>query len=150
MQLRDYLAGADIALELDARSAPELLDRMVALLRLEPAPAEAVRAALGHREALGSTGMGHGIAIPHCRSPVVPEVRVAYGRFPAGVPFNAIDGLAVHHVFLIVAPPHEVSNSYLKVLAQVAHFAKAPDIAEHLAAVGTPDDFFALMKARGV
>ena len=62
-----------------------------------------------------STGIGRGIAIPHCRSLVVNQLRVAYGRKQPGVDFNAIDGKPVTNFFLIVAPPLEVSNQYLPV-----------------------------------
>ena len=83
---------------------------------------------LKRRENLGSTGIGRGIAIPHCRSLVVNKLRVAFGRKTDGVDFKAIDEKPVHFFFLIVAPPLEVSNQYLPVLGKIAQFSKEPDV----------------------
>jgi mannitol/fructose-specific phosphotransferase system IIA component (Ntr-type) len=105
---------------------------------------------LQRRENLGSTGVGRGIAIPHCRSLVVSRLRLAYGRLPAGANFQAIDSRPVFHFFLIVAPPLEISNQYLPVLGRIAQFAKEPDVPERLAALKSPDDFFRLLEEKGV
>jgi mannitol/fructose-specific phosphotransferase system IIA component (Ntr-type) len=105
---------------------------------------------LQRRESLGSTGFGRGIAIPHCRSLVASRLRIAYGQSRNGVEFHAIDGKPVHHVFLIVAPPLEVSNQYLPVLGLVAQFAKEADVPARLAAVTRPEDFFQLLEEKGV
>ncbi len=91
---------------------------------------------LKRRETLGSTGIGQNIAIPHCRSLVVSQLRVAFGRKPEGLDFGAIDSQPVHYFFLIVAPPLEVSNQYLPVLGKIAQFAKEPDVPERLSQLG--------------
>lgn len=57
------------------------------------------------REAIGSTGIGHGIAIPHCRTDVVDEIVCAYGHCSDGVDFDSLDGEPVHSVFLLLTPP---------------------------------------------
>jgi mannitol/fructose-specific phosphotransferase system IIA component (Ntr-type) len=101
---------------------------------------------LKRRENLGSTGIGRGIAIPHCRSLVVNRLRVAFGRKPDGVEYNAIDNQPVYNFFLIVAPPLEVSNQYLPVLGKVAQFAKDPEITKRLAALQNPAEFLALLE----
>jgi mannitol/fructose-specific phosphotransferase system IIA component (Ntr-type) len=105
---------------------------------------------LQRRESLGSTGFGRGIAIPHCRSLVASRLRMAYGRSRKGVEFHAMDGNPVHHLFLIVAPPLEISNQYLPVLGRVAQFAKEPDIPARLSALSQPEDFFRLLEEKGV
>jgi mannitol/fructose-specific phosphotransferase system IIA component (Ntr-type) len=53
----------------------------------------------------------------------------------------------VHYLFLIVAPPLEVSNQYLPVLGRIAQFAKDADIPDRLAALSSPADFFALLES---
>src|ERR1019366_1487690 len=105
---------------------------------------ETLRKLLERREQLGSTGVGHGIAIPHCRAVVVSQLRLPAGRAPAGIPYDAIDGQPVHNLFLIVAPPVEVSNLYLPVLGRLAQFAKGDDIPDRLAELTTPAEFLAL------
>ena len=103
---------------------------------------------LKRRENLGSTGIGKGIAIPHCRSLVVNRLRLAYGRKPGGVDFKAIDGNPVFNVFLIVAPPLEVSNQYLPVLGKIAQFAKDPDVPDELQNISSPEEFLKLLETK--
>jgi mannitol/fructose-specific phosphotransferase system IIA component (Ntr-type) len=105
---------------------------------------------LKRRENLGSTGIGRGIAIPHCRSLVVNRLRVAFGRKRDGVDFKAIDDKPVHFFFLIVAPPLEVSNQYLPVLGKIAQFSKEADVPGRLLALESPAAFMALLEEKRV
>src|SRR5262249_43943404 len=120
------------------------------LLRLDERSAETLLRMLQRRETLGSTGVGRGIAIPHCRSLVVNHLRLAFGRKRDHVDFQAIDGHPVSNFFLIVAPPTEVSNQYLPVLGKIAQFAKDPEIPMRLAGVPTTQAFFDLLREKGV
>lgn len=149
MQIHPLFAPDAIELNLAAASKEEVLSAMVALLHVEEEAGETLRQMLQRREQLGSTGMGRGIAIPHCRSLVVPQLRMAYGRLPAGLGYDAIDGKPVYHIFLIVAPPVELSNHYLPALGRLAQFAKEADVPERLAALTTPAEFFTLLAEKG-
>ena len=149
MQLRDFFSPESIGLDLAVQNKPDALSAMVDLLGVEPAVGDTLRRLLEKRELLGSCGVGRSIAIPHCRAPLIPQLRLAYGRVPGGLAYDAIDGLLVHNIFLIVAPPVEASNLYLPVLGRLAQFAKAPDVPERLAALKTANDFFALLDERG-
>ena len=140
--------GADE--DLQATDKDALLGEMVRLLEMDPRASETLLRVLQRRESLGSTGFGRGIAIPHCRSLVASRLRIAYGQSRTGVEFHAMDGKPVHHLFLIVAPPLEISNQYLPVLGRVAQFAKEPDIPARLSALSRPEDFFQLLEEKGV
>jgi mannitol/fructose-specific phosphotransferase system IIA component (Ntr-type) len=118
---------------------------LVALVGLDEKSEGILFKTLKRRENLGSTGIGKGIAIPHCRSLVVSRLRLAYGRKPAGMDFNAIDSAPVHNFFLIAAPPLEVSNQYLPVLGKIAQFAKDADVLAMLKELEKPEDFLALL-----
>ena len=150
MRLRDFFSPDRIALDLPATFKAEALTMMVALLHVDDDATETVRNLLERREHLGSCGVGRGIAIPHCRAAVIPQLCLAYVRVRAGFDYDAIDGQPVHNLFLIVAPPVEVSNLYLPVLGRLAQFAKGQDIPDKLAALTTPDDFLALLDEREV
>jgi mannitol/fructose-specific phosphotransferase system IIA component (Ntr-type) len=150
MRLRDFFSPDGVDLELPVTSKTEALAAMVGLLHVDTDTAETIGHLLDRREQLGSCGVGRGIAIPHCRAPVIPQLRLAYGRIPAGIPYDAIDGQPVHNLFLIVAPPVEVSNLYLPVLGRLAQFAKGQDIPQCLANLATPDEFLALLDEREV
>ncbi len=146
MRLREFFSADAIKLELDGNTKDELLKELVSLLSLDEKSDGTLLKMLKRRENLGSTGIGRGIAIPHCRSDVVSHLRVAFGRKPAGVDFKAIDNKPVHDFFLIVAPPMEISNQYLPVLGKIAQFAKEPEIPERLTRLETPEHFLALLE----
>lgn len=150
MRLREFFSPDAIALHLQGSTKDEILKELIALLRLDQKSDAMLFKMLKRRENLGSTGIGRGIAIPHCRSLVVSRLRVAFGRKPQGAEFKAIDDKPVYHFFLIVAPPLEVSNQYLPVLGKVAQFAKEPDVPERLSQLAAPQDFLALLDEKGL
>jgi len=71
------------------------------------------------REQLGSTGIGHGVAIPHGRMPDLAAPMVALARHNDGVDFDAIDGKPVHIVVLLLVPDSD-DRQHLELLAQLA------------------------------
>lgn len=150
MHLAEFFAPDAITLALRGGSKDEILAELVGLLRLDDQSGDTLLRMLHRREALGSTGVGRGIAIPHCRSLVVTRLRLAYGHRREGVEFQAIDNRPVHDFFLIVAPPLEISNQYLPVLGKIAQFGKEPDVPERLAALRSPDEFLRLLGEKGV
>jgi PTS system nitrogen regulatory IIA component len=150
MRLRDFFTPGAISLDLQAADKDSVLDELVRLLDMDARAGDTLLRVLQRRESLGSTGMGRGIAIPHCRSLVASRLRLGYGHSRKGIEFQAIDGKPVHHLFLIVAPPLEISNQYLPVLGRIAQFAKEPDVPDRLAALTHADDFFRLLEEKGV
>ncbi|MDG2283747.1 MAG: PTS sugar transporter subunit IIA [Longimicrobiales bacterium] len=148
MRLRELFAADTVKLDLDSETKDDTLRELVGLLALDGKSEGVLYKTLKRRENLGSTGIGKGIAIPHCRSLVVNRLRLAYGRKPGGLEFNAIDGSSVHNFFLIIAPPLEVSNQYLPVLGKIAQFAKDPDVPGLLADLDTVDAFLQLIEER--
>ncbi len=148
MTLRELFTSQSVELSLKAETKDEVLKELIDLLGLDSKSEGILFKTLKRRENLGSTGIGKGIAIPHCRSLVVNELRLAYGRKPEGLDFQAIDDAPVHNFFLIVAPPLEVSNQYLPVLGKIAQFAKDPDIPDVLAGLESPEDFLKLLEDR--
>lgn len=150
MQLREFFSEDAIALDLKATAKDDVLKELVALLRLGEKPEATLFKMLKRRETMGSTGVGQGIAIPHCRASVVSRLRVAFGRKLAGVDFKAIDDKPAHYFFLIVAPPLEISNQYLPVLGKLAQFAKEPDVPERLAKLKTPAELLSLLEEKAI
>jgi len=148
MKLRELFTPETVQLDLVSESKDDVLKELVQLLKLDEKSEAILFKTLKRRENLGSTGIGRGIAIPHCRSLVATQLRLAYGRKLKGMEFQAIDDAPVHHFFLIVAPPLEVSNQYLPVLGKVAQFAKDPDIPQVLSELTTPAEFLDLLQRR--
>jgi mannitol/fructose-specific phosphotransferase system IIA component (Ntr-type) len=150
MRLRDFFTAASIDLDLQATDKDSALAALVRLVGVEARAGDTLLRVLQRRESLGSTGMGRGIAIPHCRSLIANRLRLAYGQSRSGLEYQSIDGKPVHHLFLIVAPPLEISNQYLPALGRIAQFAKEPDVPDRLAALTRPEDFFKLLEEKGV
>jgi nitrogen PTS system EIIA component len=149
MRLRDFFSPGAISFDLQAMDKDSVLDELVRLLGVDSRAGDSPLRVLQRRESMGSTGMGRGIAIPHGRSLVANRLRLAYGQSRKGVEFHAMDGKPVHHLFLIVAPPLEISNQYLPVLGRIAQFAKEPDVPDRLATLTRPEDFFRLLEEKG-
>jgi PTS system nitrogen regulatory IIA component len=126
------IGGIHRDVEGDDKSA--VLAAIVARLPLSPeVDREFLLTVLDAREAMGSTGIGDGIAIPHVRNPILlhveqPFVSLCLLRKP--VEFGAIDGKPVHAVFLVVSPS---VPSHLKILAQLGFVLRDTGIRESLA-----------------
>ena len=148
MRLRELFTEDVVKLDLESEKKDDLIKELVGLLGLDEKSDATLYKTLRRRENLGSTGIGKGIAIPHCRSLVVSRLRLAYGRKRRGVDFNAIDGAPVHNFFLIIAPPLEVSNQYLPVLGKIAQFAKDPDVPGQLLALESVEGFLDLLNEK--
>ena len=100
---------------------------------------------LQRRESVGSTGIGHGIAIPHGRTTATAELTVAFGKSSKGIEWDSIDKKPVNLVFLIVAPPHEEKNIYLPMLGTLVEFLSQKANRKKLLAVNSFEDFEALL-----
>ncbi len=150
MRLREFFSADAICLDLKSATKDDVLKELTGLLGLDEKSNGILLKMLKRREHLGSTGIGRGIAIPHCRSLVVSRLQVAFGRKPQGLDFKAIDQQPVFNFFLIVAPPLEVSNQYLPVLGRIAQFAKEPDVPERLAKLTTAEDFINLLEEKNL
>ncbi len=150
MELREFFSEDAIQLNLQGTTKDDILKELIALLKLDEKSDGMLFKMLKRRENLGSTGIGRGIAIPHCPSHVVNRPRAAFGRKASGVDFKAIDEKPVNFFFLIVAPPLEVSNQYLPVLGKIAQFSKEPDVPQRLLTITEPKQFLALLEEKGV
>lgn len=150
MRLKEFFSVDAISLHLQGKTKDEILRELIGLFKLDEKSENMLFKMLKRRENLGSTGIGRGIAIPHCRSLVVNRLRVAFGRIAEGADFRAIDDKPVYNFFLIVAPPLEVSNQYLPVLGKIAQFAKEQDVPERLAKITQPEDFLKLLEEKNL
>jgi nitrogen PTS system EIIA component len=150
MDLREFFSEDAVKLDLEGGTKDDIMKELIALLQLPEKDEAMLFKMLKRRENLGSTGIGRGIAIPHCRSLVVSKLRVAFGRKKEGIDFRAIDDKPVQFIFLIVAPPLEVSNQYLPVLGKIAQFSKESDVPSRLLGLTEPAQFMKLLEEKGV
>ncbi len=150
MRLKEFFSPDAVSIDLRGATKDDIIKELITLLKLDAKSEAVLFKIVKRRENLGSTGIGRGIAIPHCRSLVVNRLRVAFGRRREAIDFKAIDDKPVQFFFLIVAPPLEVSNQYLPVLGKIAQFAKEPDVPERLAALNSPEEFFELLDEKNL
>jgi PTS system nitrogen regulatory IIA component len=92
---------------------------------------------LCEREELSSTGIGSGIAIPHCKLDRLQRGLVAVGIVPDGVDFGAVDGQPVR-VFFLVASPANAAAEHLQILAAISRWVKSSQNVEKLLQLRDP------------
>jgi PTS system nitrogen regulatory IIA component len=118
--LSRLLSEGGVHYDVGGRSKEEVLREIVRVLPLPPdVDRDFLATVLEAREAMGSTGIGGGVAIPHVRNPILlrvdrPSVSVCLLRHP--VEFDAIDGVPVHALFVVVSPD---IPTHLRLLAQL-------------------------------
>lgn len=129
MRLADVLSEEHIITGLEAGEKRDLLDKMVSrAASLDNAvEKDAVLKAILEREELGTTGIGHGVAIPHGRIKGLRELMVFFGRSEKGVDYDSMDRMPVHLFFLIMAPENSAA-AHLKVLASISNLLKNQEL----------------------
>ena len=142
MLLSELLTIDRIKIPLEADSKEELLRELVSIVAITDgiSDADAVLQAVRERESILSTGIGHGVAIPHGKSPSVPELRMAAGRAAAPVDFDALDGQPVALFFLLVGP-ESAAGPHIKALSRISRIVRRDDVRDRLIAATTPDEF---------
>ena len=103
---------------------------------------------LWERERLGSTGIGSGVAIPHCKLKGLRHGVVAIGIAGQGVDFQAVDGRPVTLFFLVVSPS-EAPAEHLQVLAAISRWVKADHHVEKVLRLADRDAIYALLSEEG-
>jgi PTS system nitrogen regulatory IIA component len=92
------------------------------------------------RERLGTTGLGDGVAIPHCRIPC-ERVHGAFLQLSEAVDYDAIDGENVDLLFVLVVPPEE-TTAHLELLANLARVFNDADNRNHLRGASSDSELF--------
>jgi PTS system nitrogen regulatory IIA component len=100
--------------------------------------------ALLEREALGSTGVGYGVAVPHARLAGLTRLRGVFIRLDKAVDFDAVDDRPVDLIFALFAPP-EASGEHLRALARVSRVLRQADLREQLRKAHGADAIQALL-----
>ena len=109
------------------------------------APGELV-ARLVERERIGCTGLGGGVAIPHCKLPDLDEVIVAVASTARPIDFGAADGIPVDLIFL-VASPVDAAAPHLQALARISRLLRTPGVADALRAARSSAEMLGVLRA---
>jgi len=123
----------------------ELTDLLIKAGELKPRMKDEVIKILLNREALGSTGIGQGVAIPHGKCEYVKELVGAFGVSKKGINFDSLDGESAYIFFLLLAPI-ESSGPHLKALARISKLLKDKYFRESLKNVESEKSLLKIMK----
>lgn len=146
MRVRDLLSKESIELNGKASDKSDVIKQMVALMVKQGNIKDraAYEKGVFAREEESTTGIGDGIAIPHCKSDAVAKPGLAAMVLPDGVEYDALDGAPVHIIFLIAAPNTE-DNVHLEVLARLSELLMDPDFVTSLENAKSKDEFLSII-----
>jgi PTS system nitrogen regulatory IIA component len=147
MLLTKFIRESCIEPDLEASDKAEALRTLTQLLfkrrRLDGGAAALEQ--LMDREAIESTGIGHGIAVPHARVAGLRELVCGVGRVSGGLDFMAVDREPVHLIFLICYPPAQ-QTTYLNFITTVARLLREEDLAQAILNAGTAKEIFEILE----
>lgn len=137
-----------IYLDLPGGSMAETLSEMARRLASagQVRDADDLTRRLLEREKLGCTGLGNGLAIPHCKLAGLDGPLVAIGIVPGGVDFRALDGRPVRLVLLVLSPA-EAPAGHLQALARISRLVKTPGVTEAILSAGSPEEVARALRA---
>ena len=146
MRIRSLLDPSRVASDLAAGSKTRTLEQMAELLSfgLDRESSADVFNSLSGRERLGSTAIGHGVAIPHGRVAGLKQAIGAFGRCPAGLDFEAADEEPVRLIFALLVPA-ESTTEHLQLLAGLAEIFSRPELRTRLLDAGSADELYQIL-----
>ncbi|MGE0639131.1 MAG: PTS sugar transporter subunit IIA [Thermoanaerobaculia bacterium] len=135
---------------LQGRSGEEVLRSLAETLegRLGTGDREAIFRSLRERELLGSTAVGRGFAVPHCRLQSIESPCVLVARSAEEIDFGAPDGVPVRHFFAVAAPASSTSL-HLTILSAIARWLRDADRSSRLARAADRDGMLAVLQEGG-
>lgn len=136
----EALASVDKEAALD-----EMLQGLVAAGRVGEENVSQIVERLREREALGSTGIGNGVAVPHVKTDRVASVAMALARSAEGIEYQAIDGRSVRTFFLIVAPADQ-ADAHLEALRWISTLARNADFRRFVLLAESADEIRDLLR----
>lgn len=147
MKIIDFLNVHAVAVDLEATNKKDAIRELVDILAKSQTITDKdklIRSLL-EREALGSTGIGQGVGIPHCKSENVRELVAAFGISRKGVDFESLDGEQVYIFFLLVAP-QDTTGPHLKALARISRLLKDKYFRDALRTARDKKELFRIIK----
>jgi PTS system nitrogen regulatory IIA component len=148
MRLTDFVSPEAIFANVRVNNKKQLLQELSQrAAKLSGLDEREIFDALLHRERLGSTGIGEGVAIPHGKLARVKTIFGIFARLERPIDFDSLDGAPVDLVFLLIAP--EASGAdHLKALACVARVLRDPTLVSAVRATRDADALFSLFDQR--
>ncbi len=146
MKITDLLSSKTIDINAAASSKSDCIEKAVALISKSGVidDLETYKKGVYHREEESTTGIGEGIAIPHCKSDVVKKPALAAMVLKDGVDYDSLDGEKVNLLFLIAAPNTE-DNVHLEVLARLSNLLMDENFKNDLIGAKSTEEFLSII-----
>lgn len=145
MALADLLALNAIIPALKANSKKQVLQEMsIKAAKLTGLPERDIFDVILQRERLGSTGVGHGIAIPHGKLTTIDQIVGIFARLETPVDFEALDDQPVDIIFMLLAP-EGAGADHLKALSRIARVLRDQDLVAKLRATDSASAIYAFI-----
>src|SRR5213082_3328574 len=149
MSLAELLSADQIIPEMKATerwdAIVELMDLLVERGKIRPTDRDGILISLKQREETMSTGIGFGIAIPHCSADCLENVIAAFGRSTKGIEFDALDNAPVKFVVLFIVPKNQF-QTHLRTLAAIAKFLNDRGTREKLAGAKSTEEILSIFR----
>jgi len=147
VKLSDVLNVKHINLNLKASdkvsAIKELIDILYANGRIS-SKTELYKAIM-EREAQATTGIGMGIAIPHCKSLAVKKPSIAFGRSERGVDFQSLDG-ELAYLFFLIAVPEDAADEHLRLLSQLSRKLVHQEVRQKLMEASSEEEVLKILQ----
>ncbi len=145
MHLTEIISSNAVLPALKAASKKQLLQELASRAAdVSGLDARHVFETLLQREKLGSTGLGHGIAIPHGKFEKLDRVLGLFARLPEPVSFEAVDDQPVDLVFLLLAPENAGAD-HLKALARISRLLRDTQVVKKLRGTDSAEGLYAIL-----
>jgi PTS system nitrogen regulatory IIA component len=143
MKLNDVLPPENIIADAPGGSKKRVLENLSDFLseRMDTVTADELYQGLLARERLGSTGIGEGVAIPHCRLSSCDKITGALFRLEETVDFDSIDGEPVDLIFALIVP-EEQNDQHLQVLSAIAELLQDEAVRQELRDAGSSEALY--------
>ena len=146
MKITDILKKEHIIENLVSTDKESTLDELSSFLKDKGMVSnkETLQSALMEREALGSTGIGENVAIPHAKISAIDQIITVFGRSIKGIEFDSLDKEPVHFIYLVLAPMNS-SGQHLKVLARISRLLKNKSLRESIIRATEANQIYAII-----
>lgn len=147
--ISEILSPDRVVLELESKKKPELIAELVGLVVASGKTSDGDRLLeqVLERESISTTGIGNGIAVPHCLSETVEETLLSFGRKRDGARFDSVDNQPVSIFFLLIGP-QGAQSEHLRVLGKLSRYLHDRTFCQALLDAETPEAVMDALRAK--
>ncbi|MCX5801719.1 MAG: PTS sugar transporter subunit IIA [Candidatus Eisenbacteria bacterium] len=147
MKLSELLNEKAISTSLKSTTKDEVIEELVSLLEKAHGLKSGgeILKQVTEREAMMSTGIGFGVAIPHGKAKSIDSLVASCGLSPKGIEFQSVDGEAVR-LFILLVSPEALRGPHVRALANISRLLKEESVREHLKKCAGAQEFLEVLK----